>query len=231
MIMSDSLKDIAKEIEATGKPKRMRVRRLLALVGQERRGKHVTKAIRALLRRHRLKCNPDFANVHVDTPIWLTLGPKLGRPARSDKGIGELTVEAEEIPSIEIADETEDEVEIDAAAALQEGAEISQTEESEQAETDSAGIATGTETEEREVVVTIRQGIPAGGRPPMLVRGNESVHSALTKMIDQDFSQLVVANGERARHRGYFQLAIVWTGHSRGPQARTSAGMYESPLF
>ena len=36
--MRESLGDIAKEIEATGKPKRMRVRRLLAIVGQERRG-------------------------------------------------------------------------------------------------------------------------------------------------------------------------------------------------
>ena len=48
--MRESLGDIAKEIEATGKPKRMRVRRLLAIVGQERRGKNVTRAIRRLLR-------------------------------------------------------------------------------------------------------------------------------------------------------------------------------------
>src|SRR5213596_979844 len=82
MIIHESLKDIAKEIEATGKPKRMRVRRLLAIVGQERRGKHVVRALRRLLRRHQLKCDPEFANVHIDSRVCLTLDPKPGRPRK-----------------------------------------------------------------------------------------------------------------------------------------------------
>src|SRR4029077_1249453 len=60
------------------------------------------------------------------------------------------------------------------------------------------------EAEEREVVLTIRQGIPAGSRPPILVRGNQAVHHALTHMIDQNVGQLVVANGDRARVEGIF---------------------------
>src|SRR2546430_15813750 len=82
MTMRESLGDIAKEIEATGKAKRMRVRRLLAIVGQERRGKHVVRAVRRLLRRHQLKCDPDFANVHIDSRVSLIFVLMLRRPPR-----------------------------------------------------------------------------------------------------------------------------------------------------
>jgi predicted transcriptional regulator len=66
------------------------------------------------------------------------------------------------------------------------------------------GAEAATESEEREVVVTIRKGIPAASRPPMLVKRNERVNRALTLMIENDFSQLVVANSDRARVEGIF---------------------------
>ena len=192
--MNETLRDIAQQIETTGKPKRLTVRRLLAIVGQERRGKHVTTALRRLLRRHRLKSDPDFANVHIDAPIRLTLGPRLGRPPHAVDN-GQETAEIEKLTPVEIPAEVEDEIEAKSSAVEADSA----TEDPEAAESDETG-----ETEEREVIITIRQGIPAGGRPPMLVRGNELVHRALTEMIDQDFSQLVVANGDRARVEGIF---------------------------
>ena len=67
------------------------------------------------------------------------------------------------------------------------------------------------ELEGREVVVTIRKGIPAASRPPMLVRRNEPVNRALTLMIDNDFSQLVVANSNHARIEGIFS----WQSYGR----------------
>src|ERR1700751_1019695 len=92
--MRESLGDIAKEIEATGKPKPMRFRRLLSIVGQERRGKRVIRAIRRLLRRHQLKCDPDFANVHIDSPVWLRLDRKLEKAPTDTAGQHEESIES-----------------------------------------------------------------------------------------------------------------------------------------
>jgi predicted transcriptional regulator len=196
--MHESLKDIAKEIEATGKPKRMRVRRLLALVGQERRGKQVTRAIRRLLRRHRLKCRPDFANVHIDSPVWLTLGPKLGRPPTDAALQDEEPIEPIQLQGVDAAPDLEDEVEPHISSI-----EIDDQADVEEMVPENSESEVGDEVE-REVVVTIRKGIPAADRPPMLVRRNEPVHRALTQMMDKDFSQLVVANSDHARVEGIF---------------------------
>src|SRR6266496_628882 len=202
--MRESLRDIAKEIEATGKPKRMRVRRLLAIVGQERRGKQVIRAIRRLLRRHQLKCDPDFANVHIDSPVRLTLCPKVARSDRQaplqDEELVE-PIESEHVsaaPYIEAIESQSALVEIDDETEAEE--EISKNGEAELDEEDEPTA----ESEEREVVVTIRKGIPAASRAPMLVRRNEPVNRALTLMIENDFSQLIVANSDRARVEGIF---------------------------
>ncbi len=153
MIIHESLKDIAKEIEATGKPKRMRVRRLLAIVGQERRGKNVTRAIRRLLRRHQLKCDPDFANVHIDSPVRLTLCPKVARSDRQAPLQDEEPVEPIEsehvsaAPYIEAVESHSALVEIDDETETEE--EISKNGEAELDEEDEPTA----ESEEREVVV------------------------------------------------------------------------------
>jgi len=205
MIIHESLKDIAKEIEATGKSKRMRVRRLLAIVGQERRGKNVTRAIRRLLRRHQLKCDPDFANVHIDSRVCLTLDPKPDRPRKEAAPQNEESAESARVQEVAAAAYAGEEIEphisvIDLDDEAEGDEEISKNGEAELDEEDEP-VA---ELEEREVIVTIRKGIPAASRPPMLVRRNEPVNRALTLMIDNDFSQLVVANSNRARVEGIF---------------------------
>ena len=122
-----------------------------------------------MLRRHQLKCDPDFANVHIDSRVSLTLGPKLGRPPREavledEEPIEPTQLLAEESPAIVV--DTEEEIEphisIDVEDETDAGELISGNE-----------IETSEETsdlEEREVVITIRQGIPAGSRPPILVQ-------------------------------------------------------------
>ena len=109
-----------------------------------------------------------------------------------------------DISTIEIDDETEDdEVVVDNG-------------ESEVEEGEAPG-----DLEEREVVITIRQGIPAGSRPPILVRGNQPVHHALTHMIDQNVGQLVVANGDRARVEGIFS----WQSYGQAILAGREPGL------
>jgi predicted transcriptional regulator len=202
--MSESLGDIAKEIEATGKPKRMRVRRLLAIVGQERRGKRVIRAIRRLLRRHQLKCDPDFANVHIDSPVWLRSDVKIGKPRdtalQNHEPIETLPMPA--ATSAPIAVDFDEEIEPHISIDIEDETDAGETIAGNEIETSEGDTAT--ELEEREVIVTIRKGIPAASRPPMRVRRNEPVNRALTLMIDNDFSQLVVANSDHARVEGIF---------------------------
>ena len=203
--MRESLGDIAKEIEVTGKPKRMRVRRLLAIVGQERRGKHVVRALRRLLRRHQLKCDPDFADVHVDSRVCLTLDPRVGAARKEAAVHNHESAESARVQEVAAAAYAGKEVEpqfsvVDLEDDTEADDEISKNGQAELEEEDEPAA----ELEEREVVVTIRKGIPAASRAPMLVRRDETVCRALTQMIDNDFSQLVVANSERAQVEGIF---------------------------
>lgn len=205
----ETLKDIASQIEATGKPRRMTVRSLLAAIGQERRGKHVSRALRTLLRRSRLKVEPDFDSVHIDTEVTLTLGPKLGRPSRERDGdlSGCQSTPHEESQFCEAITGTETTAtcELEAALAVGEGGGTDETSAVKNAEPvlDHAAAAT-LAIEEREVVVTVRQGIPALDQRPPQVRKNEPIFRALTQMNDQNLAQLIVTNGERGMVEGIF---------------------------
>ncbi|HEX8294838.1 MAG TPA: hypothetical protein VF593_00940 [Chthoniobacteraceae bacterium] len=102
----EKLREIASEIEATGKPRWMTVRQLLETVGHDRRGRNVSHGLRVLLKRARLKCEPDFENTHIDSHVQLTLGPRLGRPPKSATEAAEsgVSAEQEEAPEAEEAE-------------------------------------------------------------------------------------------------------------------------------
>lgn len=76
---AENLKTIADQIAATNKPRRMTVRQLLAAVGQKRRGKNVLNLLKVQMRKSRLKTNPDFWSVPLDTRVTVLLAPRLGR--------------------------------------------------------------------------------------------------------------------------------------------------------
>ena len=61
--------DIADQIEQSGKPKGITVRKLIESFGHYRRGKNVNRKIRNSLKRHKLTTEPDFELVHVDSRI------------------------------------------------------------------------------------------------------------------------------------------------------------------
>ena len=93
--MSEELKDIAKKIRATGKPRQITVRKLLALIGQKRRGKYVASQLSTMLLVNGLDCNPGFEDTHYDAPV--TLSPRKGpcvaefdldETEESDDGLG-----------------------------------------------------------------------------------------------------------------------------------------------
>lgn len=226
---NEQLRDIASQIEATGKPRRMTVRRLLAAIGQERRGKHVTRQLRILLKRNRLKCEPDFENTHIDAHVVLTLGPRLGRPPKTRDDGGCTTELAGEEPE----DET-DAVSEDGEA----GVHPSPTGSAPEDESDTVippqerpapppiAVAISLPAEEieaREVVITVRQGVPAGGRIPVMIRRQEQVFRALSQMNDANLTQLVVTNGERGMVEGIFSWQSYGKAMLAGKRCETVA--------
>lgn len=216
----ETLKDIASQIEATGKPRRMTVRDLLAAIGQERRGKHVSKALRTLLRRSRLKVEPDFDSVHIDTEVTLMLGPKLGRPFKERNGVsGDQSTPKEESQFSRATAEAETTVncEADGLMVAQEEAGKDVTSGLENAVLVSDHPTESViEVEQREVIVTVRQGIPALDQPLPQLRKNERISRALTQMIDQNLAQLIVTNGERGMVEGIFS----WQSYGKAMLSR-----------
>jgi predicted transcriptional regulator len=73
-----SLKNLAADIEKSGRPKKLTVRTLLGLIGQARRGKNVAKRLRVELRKNGLKTEPDFEIVHIDATV--TVRPYVPEP-------------------------------------------------------------------------------------------------------------------------------------------------------
>lgn len=204
----ETLRDIASQIQATGKPRRITVRSLLAAFGQERRGKHVSKALRILLRRSRLKVDPDFDSVHIDAEVTLTLGPKLGRPFKERNGERLLYQETPDEESLSKSEKVEDQA--DPVCEPDRHPEGERTDGEAISNKENAVVSSDhpteeiLEVEEREVIVTVRQGIPALDHPPPQLRRNETVFRALTQMNDQNLSQLIVTNGERGMVEGIF---------------------------
>ena len=75
-------KEAAEQIRESG-PKKLTVRQLLALFGQQRRGRHVAAQIRRALKREKLETVPSFEVVHMDAPILLQ--PKTAEALKEEK--------------------------------------------------------------------------------------------------------------------------------------------------
>lgn len=72
--------------------------------------------------------------------------------------------------------------------------------------------------EPREAVVTIRQGIPAAGKMPASIRPDEPVMKALSRLMDEKLSLLIVQKGDRARAEGVFSYESFSHSHMAGRQ-------------
>ncbi len=76
-------KEAAEQIRKNGAAKKLTVRQLLALFGQQRRGRRVAAQIRRALRREKLETVPSFEVVHMDAPILLQ--PKTAEAIKEEK--------------------------------------------------------------------------------------------------------------------------------------------------
>jgi CBS domain-containing protein len=76
---------------------------------------------------------------------------------------------------------------------------------------DDSGMAEPESVGERDVVVTVRQGILAAGRLPTIIKASDTVQKALTMLTDLNVEQLVVAQGNRGIVEGIFS----WRSYCR----------------
>ena len=75
-------KEAAEQIKKSG-PKELTVRQLLALFGQQRRGRRVAAQIRRALKREKLETVPNFEVVYMDAPVLLQ--PKTAEALKEEK--------------------------------------------------------------------------------------------------------------------------------------------------
>lgn len=64
-------KEAAEQIRKSGTARKLTVRELLGLFGQQRRGRHAAAQIRKALRREKLETIPSFEVMRMDAPILL----------------------------------------------------------------------------------------------------------------------------------------------------------------
>lgn len=173
---SDPLDDIAARIKATEKPRRITVRKLLGAIGQERRGKNVTQQLKTMLMTRRLRCDPDFDDVHIDAVVTLTLKPRVERARKPPTREG-TAIETSVPPGIGAA--AQGAADIEAPGSLGEGVPATRVAEPATAGSQEveATLAPSTQAvaveppfaiSERDVVITVRKGIPAAGCAPSL---------------------------------------------------------------
>jgi hypothetical protein len=75
-------KEAAEQIKRDG-PKELTVRQLLALFGQQRRGRRVAAQIRRALKREKLETVPNFEVVYMDASVLLR--PKTAEALKEEK--------------------------------------------------------------------------------------------------------------------------------------------------
>ena len=167
---------------------RITVRDFLRHFGAERRGSAKVEAIRRILDSHDLTTDPDFETAWIDAPIWLKLKPGIQTapqagplPATSprDNDVVREDVVLEGTPS--------------AVQQAEEQCETAPTSSEPEAPTNAESIDSSSNEDP-----TFRIGsLPAANRKLVVVNQNDSLTKAITLMLQHDFSQLPVMQGER----------------------------------
>jgi CBS domain-containing protein len=158
---------------------RVTVRDFLRHFGAERRGATKVEEIRTILESLGLQTEPDFETAWIDEPIWLRLKggvpPQHLAPERANERVGEDFV-LESTPSS-----------VEQAVEQSQSAPYS-------AEADTSGDNTDPDTSDP----TFRIGrLPAANKTLVTVNQNDDVSRAVTLMLQYDFSQVPMMQGER----------------------------------
>ena len=158
---------------------RITVRDFLRHFGAERRGAAKVGAIREILDSLDLQTEPDFETAWIDEPIWLQL--------KSGASKGEITAES-------IDTDRDEEFVLESTPSAVEQA----VEQSEAAPTSAEPETSEGDPDQDGGDPTFRIGsLPAANKGLVTVNQNDDVAKAVTLMLEYDFSQLPVMQGER----------------------------------
>jgi CBS domain-containing protein len=169
----------AKRLKKGHRVNRITVRDFLRHFGAERRGAGKVEAIRGILDSLDLQTEPDFETVWIDEPIWLRL-----------KG----SISTEDIATAPTDEAGDEEFVLEGTPSAVEQA----VEQSESAPTSAERETPGENTDLDTADPTFRIGsLPASNKTLVTVNQSDDVARAVTLMLQYEFSQLPVMQGDR----------------------------------
>jgi CBS domain-containing protein len=180
MLIPDKIRWAADRLRAGRRVNRITVRDFLDHFGAERRGSIKVQAIREVLDALDLTTEPDFELAWIDEPIWLRLKDGARTTAVSTiitEGTGDIELEGASASLSQVSNPTEPPL-----------------------------ISTAPDTPTRSEIVdgisaedpTFRIGsLPAANKALIVISNNAPLTKAITLMLQYDFSQLPVMQGER----------------------------------
>lgn len=186
MEIPDKIRYAAERLKKGHRVNRITARDFLGHFGAERRGAVKVEAIRSVLDSLDLETQPDFETVWIDEPIWLRLKDGVSReqnvPQPTDAlGDGQTSADREEI----ILEGTPSAV----AQALEQSESALISEEPNVSDPTTDGESNDP---------TFRIGsLRAANKNPVVVSQDDTIAKAVTLMLQHDFSQLPVMQGER----------------------------------
>ena len=182
MDVPQKIRNASRRLKEGHRVNRVTVRDFLSHFGAERRGAVKVEAIRQILDLLDLQTDPDFETAWIDEPIQLRLKEgTLSTP-------GDPVVSADAGPDVE-------EIVLESTPSAVEQAE----EQSEQAPTSTEPeVSVGASSDTAPLEPTFRIGsLPAANKSLITVNQDDGVARAVTLMLEHDFSQLPVMQGQR----------------------------------
>jgi CBS domain-containing protein len=211
----EKIRFAAHRLEEGYRVNRITVRDFLLHFGVERRGYIRVQEIREILDSLNLKTEPDFEVAWIDEPIWLKL---------KDESL------AKQKPK-----DTETEPNSGSGEVVLEGTPVAVEQAEEQTKTalisEEPGVSTDSETGKGILAddPTFRIGsLPAANKRLIVVNNDAPLTKAVTLMLQHDFSQLPVMQGER-EVRGIVTWKSIGSRLALGQACATVQGCREDP--
>jgi CBS domain-containing protein len=203
------LQEISDRLEAGGTVHPITVRELLGWFGARRRGRNVVEEVRQTLYDNNLHTEPDFPYAYFDGPVELRLGKR------------ERDEESELIEDFtELFD-------------LPESAEQSDRKQDSSSSAEILAFPRNTDASEDRFVTkdpTYRIGkLTAANTPPVSVKPNDSLATAITIMMANNFSQLPVMTNERDV-KGVISWESIGTRLAMGRACTEVRGCMDEPI-
>jgi CBS domain-containing protein len=169
----------AQRLREGNRVNRITVRDFLRHFGVERRGAIKVEEIRSILESLDLQTEPDFETAWIDEPVWLrlkgSLQPQVLEPERNSGFVAEDLVLGSTPSAVEQA--------VKQSQSAPYSAEVSMPAENKDSESSDPTFRIGR--------------LPAANKPLVTVNQNDELTRAITLMLQYDFSQLPVMQGER----------------------------------